>query len=140
MKIEIISSEGKKIGELNSLHELRLHRHEFSGLNTNLRPIVEAVKVELIKMQKERMRNILDQYGYNSLGDVQLYASQNDLEAQQILNWYTNTNSNGYDDLIWNWIETQLPQYQTVDELLSIDLRQVEEEIFNQSVQNNPLP
>ncbi len=135
MKIEIISSEGKKIGELNSLHELRLHRHKFSGLNTNLRPIVEAVKVELIKMQKERMRNILDQYGYIDLADVQFYVSQNDSEAQAILSWYQ-----AYDDLIWKWIDNALPSLKTLDEIMQIDIKSVEEEIFNQSIQKNPLP
>jgi len=103
----------------------------------NLRELIEK---ELLNMEKRRIQKILDSYGYNSLGDLQVYASQNDQEAKAILSWYTNSNGNGYDDLIWNWIENELPKYQTVDELLSVDLRQVEEEIFNQSVQNNPLP
>jgi len=100
----------------------------------------KALADTLAWLEKQRLQKVLDSYGYNGLADVYIYASQNDTEAQAILSWYTNSNGNGYDDLIWNWIDTQLPQYQTVDELLSIDLRQVEEQIYQQSVQNNPLP
>ena len=100
----------------------------------------KALADTLAWLEKQRLQKVLDSYGYNGLADVYVYASQNDAEAQAILSWYTNSNGNGYDDLIWNWIENELPKYQTVDELLSIDLRQVEEQIYQQSVQNNPLP
>ena len=95
---------------------------------------------QLLELEMKRLDNILKQYGYNSLGDVQLYASRNDSEAQAILNFYTNSNGNGYDDLIWDWIDNTLPNYQTVDELLAIDIKAVEERIYQQALQNNPLP
>ena len=95
---------------------------------------------QLLELERKRLDNILKQYGYNSLGDVQLYASRNDSEAQAILNFYTNSNGNGYDDLIWDWIDNTLPNYQTVDELLAIDIKAVEERIYQQALQNNPLP
>ena len=45
-----------------------------------------------------------------------------------------------YWDGIWNWIEQTLPTYKTVEELLLIDLKAIEEEIFNQSIQTSQLP
>ncbi len=113
-----------------------------------VRKLLPDTKVELIQvvtdtlkyLQEKRLQKILDQYGYNSLGDVQLYASQNDPEAQAILNFYTNTNGNGYDDLIWNYIETL--QNKTKADILNDlqDLITLEEQIYQQAVQNNPLP
>lgn len=101
--------------------------------------IVSVVKAELqrklLRAQKQRLQKVLEEYGYNSLGDVQLYASQNDTEAKALLGWYQ-----AYDDGIWNWIDNTLPNYQTLDELLNLDLKAIEEEIFNQSIQASPLP
>ena len=68
--------------------------------------LIENVKTKILSLAKKRLQDLFDQYGYNSLGDVQLYASQNDPEAQAILNFYTNANSNGYDDLLWNYIDS----------------------------------
>ena len=102
--------------------------------------LIQMVKDTMLVLARDRLRKVLETYGYNSLGDVQLYASQNDTEAQAILNWYTNANSNGYDDLIWNYIDT-LPN-KTKTEILNDlqDLMAVEEQLFQQAVQNNPLP
>ena len=101
--------------------------------------IISIVKTELqrklLRLQKERFQKVLEESGYNSLGDIQLYASQNDTEAKAILNWYL-----AYDDGIWNWIDNTLPNYQTLDELLNLDLKAIEEDIFNQSVQKASLP
>jgi len=101
--------------------------------------IVSVVKAELqrkiLRAQKQRLQKVLEEYGYNSLGDVQLYTSQNDKEAQAILSWYQ-----AYDDGIWNWIDNTLPNYQTLDEIMQIDIKAAEEEIFNQSLQASPLP
>jgi len=116
-------------------------RKYLESLGVDIVPVArEEIQKQLLGLEKQRLQKVLEQYGYNGLADVYVYVSQKDQEAKAILSWYTNSNGNGYDDLIWNWIENELPKYQTVDELLAIDLKQVEEEIFNQSVQNNPLP
>lgn len=110
--------------------------------------LASLFKDTLIHLAKQRVDNVLQRYGYNSLGDVIFYANQNDTEAEQILTWYSNANGNGYDDLIWDWIAQNLDPIingtaqKTVDEVLQLcqDLVAVEEQIFQQSVQNNPLP
>ena len=102
--------------------------------------LIEQLRTAILSLQRQRLHKVLSQYGYNSLGDVQLYASQNDPEAQAILNFYTNANSNGYDDLIWAYIDS-LPNKTKADILNDLqDLIAVEENIFQQAVQNNPLP
>ena len=102
--------------------------------------LAQIVMETMLVLARDRLRNVLETYGYNSLGDVQLYASQNDPEAQAILNFYTNANSNGYDDLLWNYIDSLATM--TVDQLMADlqDLMAVEESIFQQAVANNPLP
>ena len=102
--------------------------------------LAQIVKETMLVLARDRLRNVLETYGYNSLGDVQLYASQNDPEAQAILNFYTNANSNGYDDLLWNYIDSLVNM--TVDQLMNDlqDLTAVEENIYQQAVANNPLP
>lgn len=100
----------------------------------------KAFSDTLVWLEKRRLNEILDQYGYNSLADVQFYANQNDAEAVAILNFYSNTNANGYDDLIWNWINNTLPTYTTLEQLLSLDMQAVEEQIYQQAITNNPLP
>jgi len=107
------------------------------GVNNayNVSNFSELIKKDLLTLEKQRLNRILDQYGYINLGDVQYYASQNDQEAQALLGWYQ-----AYDDGIWNWIDNTLPNYQTLDELLNLDLKAIEEDIFNQSVQKASLP
>ena len=116
-------------------------RQYLETLGVDLIAVISSeLERQLLELERKRLENILKQYGYNSLGDVQLYASLNDSEAQAILNFYTNSNGNGYDDLIWDWIDNTLPNYQAVDELLAINVKAVEEQIYQQALQNNPLP
>ncbi len=89
----------------------------------------------LLQLEKQRLQNICDQYAYNGLADVQFYASQNDQEAQAILNWYQS-----YDDLIWSYIDNDLSAFTDFEELLQIDMKNIEEQIYQQSIQQSPLP
>ncbi len=109
-------------------------------LPTTQTELAQIVADTMHYLAKQRLQKILDQYGYNSLGDVQLYASQNDPEAQAILQFYTNANSNGYDDLLWAYIDSLATM--TVDQLMNElqDLVAVEKNIYQQALQNNPLP
>ena len=109
----------------------------------NLIPIAQQqLQKQLLNLEKQRINQILDQYGYNGLADVQFYANQTtpDPEAQAILTFYSNANGNGYDDLIWDWITNTLPTYKTLKKLLSLDMKAVEEQIYQQAITNNPLP
>ena len=97
----------------------------------------------LVWLAKQRVQKVLEEYGYYSLGDLQVYASQNDQEAQAILSWYQ-----AYDRAIWDYISQNFDpivngtQQVTVDQILKnySDLRAIEEEIFNQSIQTSQLP
>lgn len=88
----------------------------------------------LIWLAKQRLSQICDQYGYNGLADITYYANH-DTEAQALLSWYQ-----VYDDTIWNWIDAELPNYTTLDSLLSLDMKAVEEQLFQQATQEAPLP
>lgn len=90
---------------------------------------------ELLRLEKQRLNDILDQYSYNGLADVELYASQNDPEAQVLLSWYQ-----AYDDAIWNWLDNELQAITDIEQLLQLDLKAVEQQIFDQSIQTAPLP
>ena len=120
-------------------------RDEQGNVIQSLLPSTKAELIAVVEdtmkyLEKQRLQKILEQYGYVSLGDVQFYASQNDTEAQAILNWYSNANSNGYDDLIWNYIDS-LPSKTKAEILNDLeDLRVIEEQIYQQSIQSNPLP
>ena len=92
-------------------------------------------KENLLQLEKQRLNKILDTYGYNGLSDIQFYASQNDEEAKALLEWYKN-----YDDGIWNWIDNDLQAITALEELLDIDLKQTEEQIFKNSIKAAPLP
>lgn len=56
-------------------------------------------------------------------------------EAQTLLDWYST-----YDNLIWSYIDNDLAAFQTVDELLQIDMKNIEQQIYEQSIQTSPLP
>ncbi len=94
-----------------------------------------ALSDTLTWLEKQRLNQILDKYSYNGLADVQFYASQNDTEAQSILAWYQ-----AYDDLIWQYIDNDLAAFTNIDELLQIDMKNIEEQIYEQSIQTSPLP
>ena len=118
-------------------------QQQLKAKGINLIPIAQQqLQKQLLNLEKQRINQILDQYGYNGLADVQFYANQTtpDPEAQAILTFYSNANGNGYDDLIWDWITNTLPTYKTLKKLLSLDMKQVEQQIFDQAVANNPLP
>ena len=113
-------------------------RQQLEAKGIDLVLIAKAeIQNQLLELQKQRLNEILDQYGYNSLGDVIFYANQAtpDPEAQAILAWYQE-----YDNGIWNWIDIDLQAFTTIDELLQLDMKQVEENIFNQAVAIAPLP
>lgn len=99
--------------------------------NLSLNELKEAVKDTMLWLEKQRLNQIFSKYGYSSLSDVMLYANKqgdtNQAEAQAILDWYTR-----YDTKVWNFIET-LSGYTDIDSLYTLDIRQTEEEIFNQT-------
>jgi len=99
--------------------------------------ILQQKEKELLLLEKQRLSQILDQYGYNGLADVQFYANQTtpDQEAQALLKWYQ-----AYDDGIWNYITVNLSKITTIKKLLALDLKAVEEQIYQQSIKTSPLP
>ena len=103
--------------------------------NCVFRKIKKRKEKELLQFEKQRLQKVCDEYGYNGLADVQFYASQNDQEAQAILSWYQ-----AYDDLIWSYIDNDLSAFTDLDELLAIDMKNIEEQIYQQSIQQSPLP
>jgi len=122
---------------------------EMVGLDENGEPILGERKLlpdtknELIQiatdtllfLQRQRLQSILGQYGYNSLGDVNLYASQNDTEAQALTSWYS-----AYDTEIWRYIDSL--NAKTKSQILADlqDMTSVEEQAFQNAVQTAPLP
>jgi len=86
----------------------------------------------LIDLEKNRVNEILKEYGYLSLGDVVIYADKGDAEAISLLRWYKK-----YDDAVWQWIDEVLPKL-TKKELRSLDPMQVERGIFEKL--KNELP
>jgi len=96
-----------------------------------------AIADTLVWLAKQKLNNVLDKYAYNGLADVQFYANQTtpDPEAQAILNWYQ-----AYDDGIWNYIDNELPNITVLDDLLALDIKAVEEQIFQNSIATSPLP
>ncbi|WP_457635771.1 hypothetical protein [Persephonella sp.] len=90
---------------------------------------------ELLQIEKTRVQKILDNYGYISLADVQFYASQNDTEAQALLSWYQT-----YDSLIWSYIDNDLSAFTDIQELLAVDMKNIEQQIYQQSIEQSPLP
>ncbi len=90
---------------------------------------------QLLQHQKQRLQKILNDYGYIDLSDAQFYANQNDEEAKAILNWYST-----YDDLIWQYIDNDLQEFTNIEELLQIDMKNIEQQIYEQSIATSPLP
>jgi sulfur relay (sulfurtransferase) DsrF/TusC family protein len=109
--------------------------------NCIFQKLSQQKKEEILSLEKQRLNKILDTYDYNGLADVQLskqtgQANGEDVsEETALLSWYES-----YDNLIWSWINNNLTEAQTLEELLSLDIKQIEQDIFNNSIQKNPLP
>ena len=102
----------------------------------------ERLRAKMLTLRSARINSVLSSPNaqYDGLADVKLYAELGDTDAQAILQWYTNTNANGYDDLIWVYIDSipNMTKAQATNDLKNAET--IEEQIFQQSVQNNPLP
>lgn len=102
----------------------------------------EQLRAKMLALRSARINSVLSSPNaqYDGLADVKLYAELGDQDAQKILAWYTNTNANGYDDLIWAYIDSipNMTKTQVTNDLQNADT--IEDQIFQQSVQNNPLP
>jgi len=144
MEIKIIRN-GNLVAFVGKVENLSQLKNIFSAIKSKDRELgyeysyqipqlTALIKRELLEKENYRIRKVFAQYGYNSLADVVFYAQvQNDEEAKALLNWYSNSEGNGYDDLIWDWIDNELPKYKTVEELLSLDLKQIETQIFEKT-------
>ena len=108
--------------------------------NCAFRKIKKQKRKELLRLEKQRLQKICNEYEYNDLADIQICAQrersgeEEETEAQELENWWYI-----YDDLVWNWVNN-LQNIQDIDELLAIDVKAVEEDLYNQSIQTNPLP
>ncbi len=108
---------------------------EIWNIPNDLTELKTALTDTLAWLEKRRLEEVLDRYQYNGLADVQFYAGQSDTEAQSILSWYSE-----YDNLIWSYIDNDLAAFTTVDELLQIDMKNIEQQIYEQSIKTAPLP
>ncbi|HCB69333.1 MAG TPA: hypothetical protein DEP48_03135 [Persephonella sp.] len=126
---------GNTIYENIEAKEIDGQGNEIWNVPNDVVQLKKALSDTLAWLAKQRVNSILDQYQYNGLADVQIYASQNDQEAQTLLDWYST-----YDNLIWSYIDNDLAAFQTVDELLQIDMKNIEQQIYEQSIQTSPLP
>ena len=135
-KIELFTVSGTKVGEFLSLEQMKniLKELDFTE-ELDLSTIKTEIQKQLLQVEKQRLNKILDSYSYISLADVQFYTSQNDPEAQSILSWYSS-----YDDLIWQYIDNDLQNITNLDDLLALDIKAVEKQIFDTSIQTAPLP
>ena len=131
--ITIQTNEGTYFLEAKDIISRKFQNVVF--IEDNNKELEKEMKNQLLQFEKQRLNQILNQYGYNGLGDVLFYVSQNDSEAQALQNWYK-----AYDDAVWNFIENQIPTYTSLDQLLELNMKQVEQNIFNQSISTNPLP
>jgi hypothetical protein len=84
-------------------------------------------------LEFQRVQEVLDQYGYKDLGDVQYWHSQDpdDPEPKAFLEWYK-----AYDDAIWEEIDNL--QNKTFEELQSYNPVEVERRIFEQTKSKLP--
>ncbi len=102
----------------------------------------DQLRAKMLALRSARISKVLSSPNaqYDGLADVKLYAELGDTDAQAILQWYTNTNANGYDDLIWVYIDSipNMTKNQVTNDLQNVEA--IEEQIFQQAVQNNPLP
>ena len=87
-------------------------------------------------LRQARITKVLSDpnYAYDSIGDVKFYADAGDTDAQAILDWYKT-----YDTLVWDWIDNTLPTIADAD-LQNVDIKVIEQDLFNQSLATSPLP
>ncbi len=128
--LEFINNQGQRKWDFTK-NDVVVYEPPLPSLNE----LKKQKQKELLLYEKQRLQKILDSYGYISLADVQFYASQNDQEAQAILSWYQT-----YDDLIWSYIDNDLAAFTSVEELNSINMKNIEQQIYQQSIQQSPLP
>ena len=90
----------------------------------------QKLRSEMLSLRQTRIQQILSQPDmmYDSLADLKAYADSGDPDAKALLDWYMR-----YDDLVWSWIDNDLPQAADQD-LESIDIARIEEDLFNRSV------
>ena len=133
----IYSGIVENLMQLKNTFDFVRKKDKESGIESNykIENITKLITDDLISFQRERLKNIMIQYGYNGLSDIQFYASQNDQEAKAILNWYQ-----AYDDAIWNWLDNELTNISDLNQLLQLDLKAVEQQIFENSIKTSPLP
>ena len=98
--------------------------------------VEQAVKVfseELKRKEFQRLQEVLSDYGYKDLGDVQYWHSQNpdDHEPKELLEWYS-----AYDDAIWEEIDSL--NGKTFEELKDYNPKEVELRIFEQTAEKLP--
>jgi hypothetical protein len=95
--------------------------------------LTDIISFFLRKQEFQRLQEVLDQYGYKDLGDVQYWHSQDpdDPEPKGLLEWYS-----AYDDLIWSEIDSI--QNKTFEELQNYDPVEVEQRIFEQTKDKLP--
>jgi len=101
---------------------------EVWAIPTDINTLKQAVIDTLIWLTKRRINETLQKYHYYSIGDVLIYAREG--EAQKLLDWYRE-----YDTKVWQWIENFNQNFNpsSLDEMLAIDLKQVEENIFKET-------
>jgi len=97
----------------------------------------QKLQSEILSLRRQRINQVIvQQYEYDDLADVQAYLNDPNLqtECQALINWYL-----VYDDLVWDWIDNILPTIPDND-LETIDVKLIEEDLYNQSIQQSPLP
>ena len=109
--------------------------NEIWNVPNNEEELQKAFSDTLVWIESQRLKTISDRYGYNGLADIDFYARRKDKEAKALLDWYET-----YDDAIWNWIDNELPKITDLEELLKLDMKQIEERIFQESIEIAPLP
>ncbi len=89
----------------------------------------QKLKRDMLGLRQTRINKVLSHPNnqYDNLADVQFYANNGDVDAQNILTWYQT-----YDDLVWNWIDNDLPNIPD-DQLETINVEQIENDFYIQS-------
>ena len=144
MKLEVIFHNGELLRDATNPYLVEITTDENGEISVMTEEIIPKTEDELRKviektircLEMERLNKILDQYGYDEgLVGVQTYAQRNDPEAQALWDFYL-----AYDDAIWAYIGSLTTK--TMEELLQDVqiLQTIENQIFEQVIQENPLP